>query len=429
MMSGRVFRTRFRVFVSAMACTIGFGWAQAANLPASHLLNLDGPAVYADTEAPPPPITQRMYRPHVNLAEIDGRYFETVAAEAHRPALIASYKAYKAARFQESVDLLKGADKDDRHVLLMRGLAYLALTGPETFKISMQMLERAADMKEPRAQLAVGLVKLVRTAHSAPDEKRGRELIELAAAGGDSVALRVLAEGYLAGWIGETSPARSIVLLKAAAAKGDAKASFRLAEHYFTGTGTAKDIVEAESHLIKSAEAGNTDAQAFLGTWRFLGFGLGLTDDAKPALEWLEKAAAANHPRALEYLGLFYAAYGARIGLTDLPRAVGYFKRCVETSADADCAFAYAQAFDNGIGLTQDRVTAIAMYSIANRDGLSINASRRMDELRRELSKADLARAVTIRDTIIKEVETLKGETISRAKLAAENAARMRAPR
>ncbi len=69
------------------------------------------------------------------------------------------------------------------------------------------------------------------------------------------------------------------------------------------------------------------------------------------------------------------------------------------------------------------------MYAIANRDGLSINASRRIDQLRRELPKADLARAVTIRDTTIKDVEALKGRTISKSRQAIENAARMRTPR
>jgi TPR repeat protein len=408
---------------------IGMGFGQAAGLSTTHLFRPGGMIISIRADAPPPPVTQRNYRPHLNLAEIDDRYFETTAAEPLRPALAASYKAYKAARFQEAADLLKTANQDDPHVLLMRGIAYLALTGADTFKTSIQMLERAVAMKEPRATLVLGFIKLVRTAHSPPDEKRGRELIELAAATGDNVAIRAMAEGYLAGWMGETDPARSIALLKQAAATGDAKASFRLTEHYFTGTGVPKNNTEAKSYLVKSAEAGYVEAQAFLGTWRFLSFGMALTDDPKPALEWLEKAAAANHPRALEYLGLFYAEYGNRVGQTDLPRAVGYFKRCVETSADADCAFAYAQALDNGIGIAQDRVTAIAMYAIANRDGLSINASRRMDQLRRELPKADLARAVTIRDNTIKDVEALKGETISKSRQAIENAARMRTPR
>lgn len=423
----RLSRTLLRVFVPAIIGYIGL--AQAAGLSLTQPVRTDGPTIPIRTEAPPPPVAQRMYRPHVNLAEIDERYFETTAAEPPRSTLIASYKAYKAARFQEAADLLKTANQDDPHVLLMRGIATLALTGPETFKVSIQMLERAAAMKEPRAILVLGLVKLVRTANSAPDEKRGRELVETAAASGDTVAIRALAEGYLAGWMGETDPARSIALLKQAAAKGDAKANFRLAEHYFTGTGTPKDTAEAESYLIKSADAGYVEAQAFLGTWRFLSFGMALTDDPKPALNWLEKAAAGNHPRALEYLGLFYAEYGNRIGQTDLPRAVGYFKRCVETSADADCAFAYAQALDNGIGIAQDRAAAIAMYAIANRDGLSINASRRMAQLRRELSKADLARAATIRDTTIKDVEVLKGATTSKSRQAMEDAARMRTPR
>jgi TPR repeat protein len=424
MVSG-VSRALIRLFVPAIVGALWVNFAQGTNLSTTRIAPSADSSAATLAKATKPPVVRRIYRPHIDLAEIDEHYFGSVAAEALRPALAESYKAYRAARFRQAVDLLKAANQDDRHVLLMQGIAYLALTGPDTFKISVEKLERAA-MSEPRAALVLGILHLVRTAYTAPDEQRGRALIETAVASGDTVAMRVLAEGYLAGWIGETDPARSIALLKQAAAKGDAKAQFRLAEHYFTGIGTATDNAEAEAYLLKSAEAGYAEAQAFLGTWRFLDIAAELTDNSRPALEWLEKAAAANHPRALEYLGLFYAEIGGRLRQIDLPRAVGYFRRCVETSADQDCAFAYAQALENGIGIDQDKVAAIAMYSIANRDGLSIKALRRIDRIKDELSKQDLMRAVSIRDTTLKGVEALTGVTTSKSKQSADEAIRMR---
>jgi TPR repeat protein len=427
-MAGGISRALIRVFAPAIIGGLWINFAQGTDLSATRMLPFASHSTAVPAKASKPPVVRRIFRPHIDLAEIDERYFGTVAAETLRPALVDSYKAYKAGRFQQALDVLKSVNQDDRHVLLMQGIAYLALSGSETFKTSLEKLERAATT-EPRAALVLGILHLVRTAYTAPDEQRGRELIETAVANGDAVAMRALAEGYLAGWIGETDPARSIMLLKQAAAKGDAKASFRLAEHYFTGTGTTKDNAEAEAHLLKSAEAGYAEAQAFLGTWHFLDIAAGLSDDAASALGWLEKAAGANHPRALEYLGLFYAEIGKRLGQTDLPRAVGYFKRCVETSADQDCAFAYAQALENGIGVDQDKVAAIAMYSIANRDGLSIKALRRIDRIKDELSKQDLMRAVSIRDTTLKGVETLTGVTTNKSKQTADEAVRMRVTR
>lgn len=75
-----------------------------------------------------------------------------------------------------------------------------------------------------------------------------------------------------------------------------------------------------------AADRGNADAMFEL--YIVYAQGLGVAADANASQTWLERAAAADHPRALYNLGAAFAS-GAN-GTIDLPQAAGYYRRAAE---------------------------------------------------------------------------------------------------
>ncbi len=138
-----------------------------------------------------------------------------------------------------------------------------------------------------------------------------------------------------------------------------------------------------------------------LGARRLIPFGSGLTDNPDDALRWLELAAARDEPHAMYHLGMFYAEYGKRIGRLDLPRAIDLFRRCAETTLDAQCLFADATALDMGLGTTRDPVRAYAMYVLAAAKDPTQKAQARRDELAKALSSAEMVQANVIATQVV----------------------------
>lgn len=77
---------------------------------------------------------------------------------------------------------------------------------------------------------------------------------------------------------------------------GDAKARTRLAWMYEAGRGVSRDLNEAARLFLASAQAGDAEAQYAIGVMTMTGRGQPM--DAAKAREWLQQAAAQNHPAA-----------------------------------------------------------------------------------------------------------------------------------
>ncbi|HET6718070.1 MAG TPA: tetratricopeptide repeat protein, partial [Rhodocyclaceae bacterium] len=77
---------------------------------------------------------------------------------------------------------------------------------------------------------------------------------------------------------------------------GDAKARTRLAWMYEAGRGVSRDLDAAARLFMASAQAGDAEAQYAIGVMTMTGRGQPL--DPASAREWLQKAAAQNHPAA-----------------------------------------------------------------------------------------------------------------------------------
>ena len=96
---------------------------------------------------------------------------------------------------------------------------------------------------------------------------------------------------------------------------------------YFWGQGVAVDYKRALAAYKIGAEGGNASCQYNLGYMLQQGRGVD-SPDYKQALVWFEKAAAQDHPRALNSLGVM-----ARSGLGQKPsyrRAREFCRRALE---------------------------------------------------------------------------------------------------
>jgi TPR repeat protein len=330
--------------------------------------------------------------PKLSDIELDQRHFET-APEPLRFQLMQAFDAYRARRYQAALDLLNQADPDDRLVLLMRGLALIALRGGDTFQTGIGLLKKAVERGEPKAMGFLGIMTLTGLPGLNRNVAEGRAYLERAAKAGEISALRVLGEGYLSGWIGSIDPARAATYLRAASDRGDLQSIFRLAESYFVGRGMAQDHKEAERLFVLAAEKGHAEAQAMLGTWRLFPYLSGVSADPADALQWLERAAAQGEPHAMENLGLFYVEYGKRSGQQDVPRGVDIFRQCTEQTLHGACAFAYATALHHGQGIPRDPVKAYALYIVSNARGENPKAVTRMNDLKKTLSADEILRA------------------------------------
>ena len=143
-----------------------------------------------------------------------------------------------------------------------------------------------------------------------------------------------------------------------------------------------------------------------MGVIRLMPYSAGLTDSPDEALEWFERSAAQNDAHAMFYLGLFYMEYGERIGRLDPSRAFKLFRSCAETTYDHQCVFAYATAYDLGIGTPRDPVMAYALYSVAAIRGPEDKANRRRDEVGKTLGAEEKIRANTAAIEFLRKMDS-----------------------
>lgn len=206
-------------------------------------------------------------------------------------------------------------------------------------------LKQAADANSAGA-LRLLAVKLRQEQGSRPLTQETRSLLERAANGGDTTAMRYLAYYSFA----EGKPRRAEDWVLAAAARSDVDALFFLANIWLggyegmsgdaeravsmykslagdtgfsyaararrelaglaaQGLGMAKDLKQARAWLTQDAEAGNVDSQTMLGGFLLSGQ-LGPAD-VKDGAAWLERAIDAGSVEAMSSYGLWLHDSGA----------------------------------------------------------------------------------------------------------------------
>jgi TPR repeat protein len=134
--------------------------------------------------------------------------------------------------------------------------------------------------------------------------------------------------------------------LRLAAEDGVARAQFSLGLRYESGTGVAKDPVQALHWFRKAAEQGYDEAEYMLGCC-YNGED-GLARDPAEAAKWWEKAAAQGYADAQHCLALSYSV-GEGVA-KDPTEAAKWWKKAAEQS-HADAQFFLGLSYAKGLGV------------------------------------------------------------------------------
>jgi TPR repeat protein len=329
--------------------------------------------------------------PHLAQVELRASYFSD-QAEPLRTALMVAFGAFQKREFQRALDILANVEPGGK-VRLLRGLALIGLADARNFQAGVDELERAIALGEPKAMAMLGVLKFVGFFGLPQDMPAGRRLLERAAAEGDAPAARIVGNGYSNGWAGAVDPQRAATYMRIAADRHDVKAIYLLAKMLSDGSGVAKDKAESERLMAIAADAGDADAEFAVGMSALRAVSAGATNDPEPALRWLNRAAAQGLVHASYTLGMFYLLSMPETGYYDPPRGMEYLRQCAEVLFAAECAFAYANAFELGGAGTRDPVKAYAFFLLADDASASDNAKQRLVGLAKLMTAEQIERA------------------------------------
>ena len=361
--------------------------------------------------------------------ELDTQPFDR-SAPAVREQLFAATQAYRSAQAARALDILNRSDLADPNVIMLRGLAMLALPGHENLPSGLAALQRAADAGQRQAQTYLALLYISGSIGIERDQKRGGELLREAAENGDIEAARLLGKAYASGWVGSVDSGLAVKYLQMAVAGGNPQAAVDLAYFAYKGIGMAKDSTEAVRLLEVAAKSGYVPAQSLLGAYYLTEYAAGWMPDPKASVDLLTRAAAAGDAAAMFYLATLHGTVAKGPPWRDPEKAAALFKACAEKHY-LECIVGYADSLRQGTGVDRDLVGAYAYYGLA-RTGGSLKAKNELAQLERlmtgeELKQArarekQLARRASHRplkpDAILPAFGGLQQELASRAKNA-----------
>jgi uncharacterized protein len=162
----------------------------------------------------------------------------------------------------------------------------------------------------------------------------------------------ILLAGYVA-----SAEGTDITQLKADAQKGYASQQIELAAAYFTGSGVTQDAKQAAYWYQKAAEAGDPEAENEIGF--FYQAGIGVPVDRTRALHWYQLAAASGLTRAKVNLGVVYV-WGLGVA-KDEELAMQFFHEAA-SKGDGAAASYLGDLYYFGIGVKQDKAAAETWY-------------------------------------------------------------------
>ena len=283
---------------------------------------------------------------------------------------------------------------------------------------------------------------------------------------GDPTALSLLAFAYQEGRGVPLDHAAAIEWHRKAAKQGEAASQAALGRYFITGMGgTKKQPYRGLYWLRRAAQAGNPDGQALLGVSYLHGIGRNLLrsdpekaekwlkaasdqgvaqaeydlatfyygrEDYAQTLEWLEKAAAQDHPQAHTLLSTLYqegygvavdeaesvrllrraAVLGDPVAQTDIGVALREGSRLAQNARESfewfekaaaqgyvDGQFNLALAYLNGTGVNQDLVRGVAWLEIC-REKNSRDAIRALGRARSGLTPDQLEAARELQEKL-----------------------------
>ncbi len=172
-------------------------------------------------------------------------------------------------------------------------------------------------------------------------------------------------------------------------ARSDAKAQLILGIRLLNGTGVATNVEKAAKWLERAAAAGQPVAMNFTGV--LYQTGTGVPADMAKAIRWYEASAQHGNIKAMTNLGKLYA--GGWAEGTDYEKAAQWFGRAAALG-DVDAEFDLAILYERGQGVSRSIPEAYEWYAIAAARG-DQNAETRAEMLAAQLTPDELQAAQT----------------------------------
>ncbi len=246
-------------------------------------------------------------------------------------------------------------------------LARIYLSGPsagverDPFK-AVELLNSISSQNHPEGMYYLGILTRTGTGVT-QDADAGLKLLVKAAEAGSQKAQLELIQIYSTPAL--NAPEQALHWLREAAKGGVTKAQFDLAGFLADDKNPNSDNAEALLWYRRAAEGGMSIAQRILGT-SYLSGTPDLPANPNEALRWLNLAAQAGDPGAMNNLGI---AYGGQNGIPrDDEQALSWFKKASEGGL-ARATYSLAQYHEAGLGTPADLKSAALLYRKALEQG------------------------------------------------------------
>lgn len=221
---------------------------------------------------------------------------------------------------------------------------------------------RGVEAGSARAAVEYGRMLVAREDDPAA-QRRGVELMQLAAAGVSPPVWATLGELHMEGAFPGADPSRGIVYLERARLAGIPSAAAAVGEAYLEGRGVERDPDKAVALLTSAADAGEVDAMLALGE----GYYRGDTLPQRPELagQWLQRADAAGSEEARLLLGRGLLAGVLPGDPVEGLQIVASFAQ----ARDAEAMMAVGRAMRDGTTVPRDREAARRWFENAMEAG------------------------------------------------------------
>ena len=182
----------------------------------------------------------------------------------------------------------------------------------------------------------------------------------------------------------------AFALWRESAEQGNAEAQAWLGSLYANGEGVGIDDAAALAWYLKAAEQGNHMAQANVGAYYFMG--RGTARDLELAVKWLTAAAEGQDLNGLFNLGVLYAK-GEGLPM-DLAKAADLYRKAAELGhypSQSRLGYFYF----HGKGVIKDRVEAYLWLSLAAQHGIG-TALNELESVVKEMSLEEKSKGAAL---------------------------------
>lgn len=254
----------------------------------------------------------------------------------------------------------------------------------ETF---LQRITRQADEGDVDAQLTLGYMYLYGENGVSIDYKKAFDYYSLAAAQNDNIAVNNLGSLYFSGIGTAKDVLKAAMLFEKASKLGNVEATVNLAFIYISGNGVLRNSQEAINLFKKAAEAGNPTAKFMTGYAYYKGFMI--KKDLKKAVSMMREAANAGYDDAQYVLAVMYLNGE---GITkNYGNAVKYLYKAIE-QGNVDAMVTLGDILALGIIYNKDLYKAHILFNVAAVRGAEKAAEKR-DVLEKNLKIEEFLQA------------------------------------